>query len=70
MTPEALTRTVQDFLSDLLGYLSPEIDWEFVGIDEPWRERVRAVFASAPKDYSFAARQTPSTRRTSTNCPK
>jgi hypothetical protein len=28
----------------LLRYLSPEIDWEFVGIDERWREGVRVVF--------------------------
>ena len=28
----------------LLRYISPEIDWEFVGIDERWREGVKAVF--------------------------
>jgi hypothetical protein len=28
----------------LLRYLSPEIQWEFVGIDERWREGVRVVF--------------------------
>jgi hypothetical protein len=28
----------------LLRYLSPEIDWEFIGIDERWREGVRVVF--------------------------
>ncbi len=28
----------------LLSYISPEIEWEFVGIDERWREGVRAVF--------------------------
>lgn len=28
----------------LLRYLSPEIAWEFVGIDERWREGVRVVF--------------------------
>jgi hypothetical protein len=28
----------------LLRYLSPEIDWEFVGIDERWREGVKVVF--------------------------
>jgi hypothetical protein len=49
MTPEALTRTVKDFLSDLMGYISPEIDWEFVGIDERWREGLRVVFGSASK---------------------
>ena len=28
----------------LLRYISPEIEWEFVGIDERWREDVRVVF--------------------------
>jgi len=28
----------------LLRYLSPEIEWEFVGIDEHWREGVKVVF--------------------------
>src|SRR5271165_1130094 len=35
----------------LLRYLSPEIEWEFVGIDERWREGVKVVFRkrSEPK---------------------
>jgi hypothetical protein len=28
----------------ILRYLSPEIEWEFVGIDERWREGVKVVF--------------------------
>jgi hypothetical protein len=32
-----------------MGYISPEIDWEFVGIDERWREGLRVVFGSASK---------------------
>jgi hypothetical protein len=28
----------------LLHYLAPEIEWEFVGIDERWREGVKVVF--------------------------
>jgi hypothetical protein len=32
----------------LLRYISPEIDWEFVGIDEHWREGVRVVFRKRP----------------------
>ncbi len=28
----------------LLRYLSPEIEWEFVGIDERWREEVKVIF--------------------------
>jgi hypothetical protein len=28
----------------VLRYLSPEIEWEFVGIDERWREGVKVVF--------------------------
>jgi hypothetical protein len=32
----------------LLRYLSPDIGWEFVGIDERWREGVRVVFRKRP----------------------
>jgi hypothetical protein len=32
----------------LLRYLSLEIEWEFVGIDERWREGVRVVFRKRP----------------------
>ncbi|HLV86985.1 MAG TPA: hypothetical protein VKV39_08425 [Candidatus Sulfotelmatobacter sp.] len=28
----------------LLRYISPDVEWEFVGIDERWRENVRVVF--------------------------
>jgi hypothetical protein len=27
----------------ILRYLSPEIDWEVLGIDERWREEIRVV---------------------------
>jgi len=33
----------------LLRYISPEIAWEFVGIDERWREGVRVVFRKRPE---------------------
>jgi hypothetical protein len=33
-------------------YISPEIDWEFVGIDEPWREGVKVVFRKRPETLS------------------
>lgn len=32
----------------LLRYISPEITWEFVGIDEHWREGVKVVFRKRP----------------------
>jgi hypothetical protein len=32
----------------LLRYLSPEIEWEFLGIDERWREEVRVIFRKRP----------------------
>ncbi|MGC2368051.1 MAG: hypothetical protein WA474_03235, partial [Candidatus Sulfotelmatobacter sp.] len=32
----------------LLRYLSPEIEWQFVGIDERWREGVKVVFRKRP----------------------
>lgn len=36
----------------LLRYISPEIDWEFVGIDEHWREGVKVVFRKRPEARS------------------
>lgn len=36
----------------LLRYISPEIDWEFVGIDERWREGVKVVFRKRPESRS------------------
>ena len=33
----------------LLRYVSPEIEWEFVGIDERWREGVKVVFRKRPE---------------------
>ena len=33
----------------LLRYISPEIDWTFVGIDERWREGVKVVFRKRPE---------------------
>jgi hypothetical protein len=32
----------------LLRYISPAIEWEFVGIDERWREGVKVVFRKKP----------------------
>jgi hypothetical protein len=32
----------------LLRYLSPEIEWQFIGIDERWREGVKVVFRKRP----------------------
>jgi hypothetical protein len=32
----------------ILRYLSPEIDWEVLGIDEHWREEIRVVFRKRP----------------------
>jgi hypothetical protein len=34
----------------LLRYLAPEIEWEFVGIDERWREGVKVVFRKRARD--------------------
>jgi hypothetical protein len=33
----------------LLRYINPEIEWEFVGIDERWREGVKVVFRKRPE---------------------
>src|SRR5271157_3637086 len=32
----------------ILRYLSPEIEWELLGIDERWREEIRIVFRKRP----------------------
>ena len=32
----------------ILRYISPDIDWAFVGIDERWREGVKVVFRKRP----------------------
>jgi hypothetical protein len=32
----------------ILRYLSPEIDWELLGIDEHWRNEIRVVFRKRP----------------------
>ncbi len=32
----------------ILRYLSPDIDWEVLGIDEHWREEIRVVFRKRP----------------------
>lgn len=33
----------------ILHYISPQIEWEFVGIDERWREDVKVVFRKRPE---------------------
>jgi hypothetical protein len=37
----------------LLRYISPEIEWTVVGIDERWRNGVRAVFRKRPRDMEL-----------------
>jgi hypothetical protein len=39
----------------LLRYLSPLIEWQFVGIDERWREGVKVVFRKRSPGLSHAA---------------
>ena len=34
----------------ILRYLSPQIEWELLGIDERWREGVRVVFRKRPSE--------------------
>ncbi len=43
----------------LLRYLSPEIQWEFVGIDERWREGVKVVFRKRPERGAHRGPQLP-----------
>jgi hypothetical protein len=37
----------------LLHYIAPEIEWVVVGIDERWRDGVRAVFRKRPRDMEL-----------------
>jgi hypothetical protein len=39
----------------ILRYLSPEIEWELLGIDEHWREGLRVVFRKRPSDFRKVA---------------
>ncbi len=41
----------------ILRYISPEIEWAFVGIDERWREGVRIVFRKRPHHGNAEARR-------------
>ena len=41
----------------LLRYISAEIEWEFVGIDERWREGVKVVFRKRPTHRSLSNHQ-------------
>ena len=41
----------------ILRYMSPEIEWAFVGIDERWREGVRVVFRKRAHLGDIAARR-------------
>jgi hypothetical protein len=36
----------------ILRYLSPEVEWELLGIDEHWREGLRVVFRKRPSDLT------------------
>lgn len=36
----------------VLRYLSPEIEWELIGIDEHWRDELRVIFRKRPRDLA------------------
>jgi hypothetical protein len=46
----------------ILRYISPEIEWAFVGIDERWREDVRVVFRKRAHHGDTEARRQPGLR--------
>jgi hypothetical protein len=39
----------------ILRYLSPEIEWELLGIDEHWREQLRVVFRKRASEFANQA---------------
>jgi hypothetical protein len=43
----------------LLRYISPEIEWVFVGIDERWREGVKVVFRKRPVVHRSSLPESP-----------
>jgi len=43
----------------LLHYISPKIEWEFLGIDERWREGVRVVFRKHPEQRAREGHRLP-----------
>ena len=40
----------------LLRYIAPEVDWKLVGIDERWRDGVRAVFSKKAESHASCQR--------------
>ena len=61
----------------LLRYISPEIEWSLLGIDERWRNELRVVFrkhsyvGAEPQAAAACHRfQMPSSLLTSINCPR
>ena len=40
---------VHPTIDTILRYLSPEIDWEVLGIDEHWRDGIKVVFRKRPR---------------------
>lgn len=51
----------------LLRYISPEIAWTLLGIDERWRKELKVVFRKRREPHAF---QIPNALRTSISCPK
>ena len=51
LEPQALPRAlrVHPATDTLLRYVSPEIDWVLLGIDERWRKDLRVVFRKRPE---------------------
>jgi len=38
--------------STVLRYMSPEIEWELLGLDEHWRDGIRVIFRKRPADFA------------------
>lgn len=36
----------------VLRYMSPEIEWQLVGLDEHWRDGIRVIFRKRPQDFT------------------
>jgi hypothetical protein len=49
----------------ILRYLSPDLEWDLVGIDERWREELRVVFRKRARDFRNQIADCGSGRQTS-----
>jgi hypothetical protein len=62
----APTLPIHPATDTILRYLAPRIDWTLMGVDEPWRDGVRAIFrrrsATSSREWNRDPRELSSAR--------